>query len=116
MKYIIWKASITEYRVLNTITGKMQILDRFTAVNCTLNVNVFKYERAKENNFANSGDPNDYFAWIEASEVLPFNNEVAKNNVFYNPFKASTFRDRATEQTIDRANFIEINLNTLNYA
>jgi hypothetical protein len=115
MKYIIWKASITEYRVLNTVTGEMQILDRFTAVNCTFNVNVFKYERAKETSFANSGNPNDYFAWIECQAILPFNNEIAKQNVFYNPFKASTFRDRVTEQTINKANFIEINLNTLAY-
>lgn len=113
--YKVWKASIKEYRVLNTLTGEVQILERFTALNCALKVDINLYNIAKSNNFANSGNENDYFAWIECNEILKFNNEVATNNVFYNLFKSEFFKDRVSNKTVSNCQFIEINGNTLNY-
>lgn len=114
-RYKIWKASITEYRVLDTWTGEVTVMDTFTAVNCTFRTDEIKYDEARNKNFVNSGDPNDYFAWIECTSILPFNNEVAEKRVFYNPFKGNNFNDRETMNPVLSAHYVEIKQNLLSY-
>ena len=113
--YIIWKASINEYRVKDVSTGEVQVLENFTAINCTFWVNIEQYERAKQVSFANSGDDNDYFACIHASNVTIEDHVPLESKVFYNPFKSEWFRDRATEQKILSVKKLVINGNTLSY-
>jgi hypothetical protein len=114
MRFKIWKASITEYRIQDTVTGEIKVLENFTAVGCELKVNLNLYNQAEQNCFANSGNPFDYFAWIEAVTIAPAEKEPVKK-VFYNPFKSMFFRDRETLEQKHFANKIVFNGNTLSY-
>lgn len=114
MNYRIWKASITEYRVQNLETKEVLILSNFVALGCELKVNLKQYYDAKKQCFVNSGNPFDYFAWIEAKEIKPAEADKA-NKVFYNPFKSPFFRDRESNDIITFSNKITINGNTLSY-
>lgn len=113
--YVIWKASINEYRVQDISTGKVQVLENFIALNCSFWVNLKQYECSKERNFANSGDENDYFACIHASNITIEDHKPLESKVFYNPFKSEWFRDRATEEKILSVKTLVINGNTLSY-
>ena len=115
MKYTIWKASINEYRVQNNFTGEVKVVENFTAVNCEFRVNLNQYESDKLNGFKNSGNPFDYFAWIEAEYIFYVTKELLEKKVFYNPFKCSHFRDRTTNEIITFANEIIVQANTLSY-
>ena len=112
--FIIWKASVTEYRVRNSETNEVQILENFTAVDCEFKVDVKQYELAKKNNFQNSGDANDFFAWIEAVTIARTETALDKK-VFYNPFKSCNFVDRVTNDCLTSASKVVIEGNTLSY-
>ncbi len=114
MSFIIWKASITEYRIQNQDTKEVQVLENFTAVNCKLRVNLKQYYDAKKLGFANSGNPFDFFAWIEAEAIRPAEVDLTAK-VFYNPFKSPFFRDRESGKVKQKAIKIVINQNTLSY-
>ena len=66
-------------------------------------VHVGKYMEAKKSDFKNSGDPLDYFAWLECDSFeLKREPEVfhrLTDVLCYNPFKHHLFRDRATGNT-----------------
>ncbi len=114
MSFRIWKASITEYRIKNMITNEVKVMENFTAVGCELKVNLKQYYEAKKVGFVNSGNPFDYFAWIEAVTVAPAEAELP-NKVYYNPFKSPFFRDRESGKVKQRTNKIVFNQNTLSY-
>lgn len=112
--YIIWKASIEEYRVKNTLTNEIKVLKSFTLIDCSFKVDINLYQKAKDNNFVNSGNPNDFFAWIEAKGIKE-GGKPLKRNVFYNPFKSAYFKDRSTNERKDFTKRININGNLLSY-
>ena len=115
-RYLIWKASITEFRVLDRSNGKSIVMENLMAFNCTFHVDLEAYNRAQKSNFVNSGRENDYFAWIEADMV--FINSLGytfKDKVWYNPFLHSQFRDRATKEVVNMAQSICTIGNTLTY-
>lgn len=95
MVYKIWKHSITHYKVLNTMTNEVTILDKMYLQNVKFVVNKTKYNEAKLKDFKNSGNPFDFFAHMETNTILPYMNDL-KNSVYYNPFKHHLFRDRKT--------------------
>ena len=113
--YKVWKASVDEYRVLNTLTGRVEVLKNFTILGCSFKVDINLYNSALERNFANSGDDNDYFAWIECKRIIRNNKNKLVSKVFYNPFKSSFFRDRTSLEIKSFADKVEINGNTLSY-
>lgn len=114
MSFRIWKASITEYRIKNMITNEVKVLTNFTAVGCELKVNLKQYYDAKKIGFVNSGNPFDFFAWIEAEAILPAEVDLV-SKVYYNPFKSPFFRDRESGKVKQKVNRIVINQNTLSY-
>lgn len=117
--YIIWKASIENYRVLNTLTGEIKIIKDFIAKDCEFKVNINGFNTARLKNFENSGKPNDYFAYIVAKKVLKMPRlglfKRKMQPVFYNPFKSAYFRNRITGERVDFCNTIRITGNTLAY-
>lgn len=115
MKYIIWKSSINEYRVKNTLTGKVSILENFSLQNCKFKVDINKYNEAESVCFKNSGKPDDYFAWIEAEQIIVKLDSPRNNIVFYNPFKSSNFTDRNTGEIVNEASYVVIKGNKLTY-
>lgn len=112
--YKIWKASVNEYRVQNTITNEVKVLSNFVALNCEFKVNLKQYHEAKKVSFADSGNPFDYFAWIEAESISGAEVET-ENKVFYNPFKSPFFKDRQSGKVKHVASKIIINQNLLSY-
>lgn len=116
-RYKVWKAGINSYRILDTSTGETKVADNIVMVGCKLMVNCKGYLKAKVNNFVNSGNPFDYFAWIEADKVVD-NKEVVlyPKQVFYNPFKSRFFRNRETNTIIVAAEVITTKGNLLTYA
>ncbi len=115
MSYKVWKASITEYRVQNTITKEIVIAENLTLTNCRLKVSLKRFKQAKANSFQNSQDPMDYFAWIECEKVKVNKKNLLPNKVFYNPFKSGFFRNRETLKRVTTAKKMIINGNTLSY-
>lgn len=115
-RYKVWKAGINYYRILDTLTGETRVHDNIVMVGCKLMVNCKEYLKAKANNFVNSGNPFDYFAWIEADKVVD-NKEVIlyPRRVFYNPFKSRFFRNRETNNIIVAAEVITTKGNLLTY-
>lgn len=113
--YLIWKANINDYRVLNTKTNVVEVLTHFTMLNCSFRVDINAYNKAKASNFANSGKENDYFAWIECSKVIKHKPKMVKSTVFYNPFKSAYFKLRDSFERTDFAKKIVVNANTLGY-
>lgn len=115
MKYTIWKASIDEYRVQNNFTGEVKVVQDFVATDCRFLVNLNQYESDKLNNFKNSGNPFDYFAWIETNDFQEVSNELKEKKVYYNPFKCSQFRDRSTNEILKTASLLIVQKNILSY-
>lgn len=119
MRYRIYKADINHYRVLAVPTGSQTgVLDPKVYRYLTIVDPVFKvdhkgYVKAKEKGFPNSGDPMDYFAWIECSE---WHNGVifrATHQVKFNPFKADFFYFAKTGVEIKSASVCTIFGNSL---
>lgn len=101
MRYKIWKAGIEEYRILDTQTNTKTVYRGFTTVGgCKLMVDEDKYNLAKANNFENSGDEDDYFAWIECNKLTPYTLLHYSKVMFYNPFKHAYFRDKSTLEVL----------------
>ncbi len=115
MSYKVWKASINEYRVQDMTTKEIVVAEHLTLTNCRLKVSLRRFREAKANSFQNSGDPMDYFAWIECEKVKINKKNLLPNKVFYNPFKNSFFRNRETLRRITTAKKMIINGNTLSY-
>lgn len=113
-RFKIWKASVTEYRIKDNFTNEVKVLDKFTLVGCEFKVNLKQYHEAKQINFENSGNPFDFFAWIEADTYSKIEEELPKK-VFYNPFRSPFFRDRESSKVKQFATKIVINGNTLSY-
>ena len=116
-RYIIWKASIHEYRVQDTQTNEITITGNVTAINCSFHVDIEGYNKAQKRDFKDSGREQDYFAWIEADMV--FDNtqyyHTFKDKVWYNPFLHSQFRDRITEAVVTKASVVCTIGNILTY-
>ena len=121
----IYKASITEYRVLNVETGQFEHIDAkgLTIRNPRFVCESTGYFKAKRNEFKNSGDPLDYFAYIETDE-MPLITEaldpelILKCNlqcVKFNPFKERYFFDTETLEPIKEAATCIISGNFLAY-
>ena len=115
MSYTIWKASINQFRVQNNFTGEVKVVENFIATDCKFLVNLNQYESDKLNEFKNSGNPFDYFAWIEANEFQEVLRDLKEKKVFYNPFKCSQFRDRSTNEVLRVANLLIVQGNILSY-
>lgn len=113
-RFKVWKASITEYRIKDNLTNEVKVLDKFTLVGCEFKVNLKQYHEAKQINFENSGNPFDFFAWIEADEIKQFEVEPI-DKVYYNPFKSPFFRDRESSKVKQFATKVVINQNVLSY-
>lgn len=92
-RYRIYKASIHTYRVLDLQTGNL--IDgtyRFLTIdNPRFRVNHRKYQEAAKGGFKNSGDPLDYFAWIETDSFTVGASFMPSRQVKFNPFKADKF-------------------------
>lgn len=115
MAYRIWKASINEYRIEDTTTGKRIVLEEFALVNCRFMVDEQSYVNAALHEFKNSGKEDDYFAWIEAENVLVKQYPEQNKVVFYNPFKDMYFRDRGTGENLYEAKLVVVKGNKLTY-
>jgi hypothetical protein len=115
MSYKIWKASIEEYRIKDMATNEVRVLKDFTLLGCKFKVNLKLYNEAKKNNFENSGNPFDFFAWIEADEVLTIVEPLLNDKVFYNPFKGAFFKDRESGKQTSVVSKLVIKGNTLSY-
>lgn len=117
MRYRIWKASIEEYRIQEVATGEVRILKNFSLNGVKFCVDVNGFLKAKQREFKNTGDAFDYFAWMEASDVVEESGENAPlaNTVFYNPFKHMFFRDRTTEKCLANAQKVRVRGNFLTY-
>lgn len=114
-RYKIWKKSIEEYHVLDTVTNELKVMVNFILWNATFHVDKYKYELAQDNNFKNSGDTHDYFAWIEADKVMEGEFIKYSDHVWYNPFKHTHFRDRETEEVVDESSSVVVYGNLLTY-
>lgn len=115
-RYKIWKASIEEYRVLDTKTNKTKVMTEFAAFRCTFKVDLNKYDEAKAKDFKNSGVEDDYFAHIEAENIVetPIIG-YCDRPVWYNPFLHTHFRDRLTKDVVNSVGILEVKGNTLKY-
>lgn len=113
--YRVWKASITEYRVQNMTTKEIVVAENLTLTNCRFKVSLRRLREAKAKSFQNSGNPMDYFAWIECDAVKIAKRNLLPNKVFYNPFRGCFFRNRETLKRVSTAKKIIINGNTLSY-
>lgn len=92
-KFRIYKASKHTYRVLHVETGVI-VVDKchsITAADPTFVVDQSGYLKAKEKGFVNSGDPLDYFAYIETNSVILGATFQAPTRIKFNPFKAGHF-------------------------
>lgn len=109
MRYRVYKSGIDTYRVWDAQTGQF-VTDsaQFLVLkNARPMVDVNRYEHAKSLQFANSGDPLDYFAWLECDSFEikrgPQVFQRVSHVLFYNPFKHHLFRDRSTGQAFGRS-------------
>lgn len=115
-RFKIWKASIDSYRVLDTVTGNVDVVSNLTLKDVVFRVDTKKYLQSSKDGFKDSGDPNDYFAWMEADSLVVNKEAVLyPNKVYYNPFKAMCFRDRVTSQEIFNARLVTTIGNILSY-
>lgn len=115
-RYSIWKASIDTYRVHDTRTGLIKVVGEFAAVGCTFHVDDVARIEAERNGYKNSGDPLDYFAWIEADQVTANAARVLyPAKVFFNPFRVSRFVNRATGAAVHAAQIVTAVGNTLSF-
>lgn len=115
-RYKIWKESIHRYRVKDTETGKISIIGEFVAIDCHFIVDYDKYHEASLRGFKDTGEPEDYFAHIDAAYVEEAPLEGACNEtVWYNPFLHQEFRDRVTKEVIKHASIVEVSGNKLKY-
>jgi hypothetical protein len=115
-RYRVWKKSITEYNVLDTVTGELFTITNFELHGCRFRVDVDKYHLARALDFKNTGDTFDYFAWIEAKEFKQSYTGIdTESVVFYNPFKNIYFRDRVTEKIVTHASVVRVSGNYLEY-
>lgn len=115
-RYKIWKKSIEEYNILDTKTNEITVARFFIAWCVTFQVDRYKYELAQALNFENSGEPHDYFAWMEADEVSVGQYIKYADQVWYNPFKHLYFRDRETHEVVQQADSVVVYENLLTYA
>jgi len=116
MRYKIWKASINEYRVLDTKTNEVTVHENLLMIDCRFKVDQKAYERAKLKDFKDTGKDNDYFAWIEAEQVHVDRNFVHYSKiVYYNPFKHAMFRDRGSKQVLTKVQEVVTTGNLLSY-
>lgn len=103
-QFIVFKSSLDTYRILNRFTGQFITEDAKNIVlkNAKPIVNLRKYEDAKLNNFDNSGDKKDFFAYLlcESFEIKQEPNvfQRIKNRLYFNPFKSKWFRDKNTNE------------------
>lgn len=108
MSYRVYKSGIYTYRVWDASTGIFVVDEAKNLVlhNVTPRVDTERYRAAHKNRFQNSGDPLDYFAWLECEKFeLKQEQEVFRriqNVLFYNPFKHHLFRDKNTAQEFMR--------------
>ena len=124
MSYKIYKASIDTYRVMESSTGVLVANDvkNLVLTNVTARVDLMKYFDAQSKGFRNSGDPLDFFAWLECDsfEIKSEPNVFHRipGVMFYNPFKSAYFRDRNTGKNLHRGQvfpFVLIEGNSLRY-
>lgn len=123
--YHVYKASITEYRVLNTLTGEFEetAAKGLTIRNPRFVCDQTGFEKAETNAFQNSGDPLDYFAYIECDELPLITGNIDPEliikcnfkQVKFNPFKFSYFFDNETLTPINEAATCMISGNFLAY-
>lgn len=116
MRYKIWKDSINTYKILDTESDLISICTNFYALDCIFNVDIKDYIKAEAEGFVNSGDPDDYFAWIAANKVY-VKDEIVHSNapVYYNPFKHPFFRNKHTNKIVHIARSVMVTGNTLSY-
>lgn len=115
--YKIWKRDVTNYWVQKP-NGELESHSNLLLFNCRLMVDIQKYDVARQNNFVNSNDPFDYFAWIEASSMVynPHNSLwLFDKELYYNPHKSTYFKDRDSESILKKADFISTVGNILYY-
>jgi hypothetical protein len=93
-RFRIYKADIDTYRVLDTLTDRLiPQVGRYITVNePVFRVDDEKYQKASLTNFQNSGDPMDYFAWIECDSFSWGVLYQAPYQIKFNPFKSNKFR------------------------
>lgn len=121
----IYKASITEYRILDTESGGFITTDAkgLTIKDPRFIVEAAGFLEAKKKSFKNSGDPFDYFAYIECEEIPLITDDIdpeliIKYNfkqVKFNPFKFDYFFDNETLSPINEAATCVISGNFLAY-
>lgn len=115
-RFKVWKASVTEYRIFDTLTQTTTVKSNVVMVNASFCVDKNKYYQAKTEDFKNSGDESDYFAWIEAEEVVDNSISLRYNNqVYYNPLVNRNFRDRITKEKVKVASYVATVGNLLTY-
>lgn len=94
-RYKIYKASIHTYRVWDTVEEKFISPEggyRYLSIDePEFKVDIDKFDKASLSNFANSGDPMDFFAWVETDSFSVGIDFVCATRVKFNPFKSSKF-------------------------
>lgn len=124
--YKIWKHDMDSYWVERLsrngkgdyIANKLEKHSNLLLLNCRFIVDHRKYDAAKQVGFNNSGDPQDYFAWIEALNVIPNpgNKEwIFDNKLYFNPHKSLYFKDRDSDEILLQADFVSTVGNILYY-
>lgn len=116
--YHVYKKDIENYRVYDTMQDKIvHEGSQLFVYNPRFIVNYDGYLEAEKNNFINSGDPDDYFAWIECDNLLTkVTQEQAlshRTNIYFNPYKMFYFAKRHSMEPIIRAPSVVIRGNFL---
>lgn len=110
--YHIYKSSIEYYRILNTETNEFiqESVKHLIIKEPQFKVNKERWLAATEVNFKNSGDPFDYFAYIE-SEHLPIVLGDAigipshLKQIKFNPFRMNYFFEVEGENRITESRY-----------
>lgn len=88
-KYKVWKKSINEVRIADREGNIVYEGPTVELTNPTFRVNYDGYLEAKKRNFKDSGNPLDFFSWIECDDFT-VNPKVPtfgyRNRIRYNPF------------------------------
>jgi len=116
MRYKIWKATKSTYRVLDTKTGLTSEVEKFFTSNAIFHVDIDRYIKSEAGEFEDTGQPDDYFAWIETNDIgVKDEVHLFPEKVYYNPFLNPFFRNRKTNRIIHIARVLIVDGNTLSY-
>ncbi len=114
MRYRIYKESFDSYRIHDTLSGDIVSTNQsLQVIGAIFKVDQKGYFAAKKLDFANSGDGNDYFAWIETNTIYLNRGRMTGVEVYFNPHKGNYFKYRSNDTQVLSAEVVQIEGNKL---